>query len=154
MTASDLPARQCPGGQSASTVDFNQESSHWTGSVDHKGCGFNYRLSEEAFQKQITSILDKTENKQCVLPLCSFGHKYLKENRSTRVAVRLIWLIRPRSDNIALLCPFSKCIHAVTENVILAIEDYKTEVEVDIITHLVGSMLGWQIVVLSFTILQ
>ena len=28
MTASDLPARQCPGGQSASTVDFNQESSH------------------------------------------------------------------------------------------------------------------------------
>ena len=75
--------------------------------------------------------------------MCSFGHKYLKENRSTRVAVRLIWLIRPRSDNIALLCPFSKCIHAVTENVILAIEDYKTEVEVDIITHLVGSRLGW-----------
>ena len=62
MTASDLPARQCPSGQSASTVDFNQESSHslwrscvimfillpaiqkmgrWiTKVVDHKGCRF------------------------------------------------------------------------------------------------------------------
>ena len=40
-----------------------QKMGRWTGSVDHKGCGFNYRLSEEAFQKQITSILDKTENK-------------------------------------------------------------------------------------------
>ena len=35
------------------------------------------------------------------------------------------------------------------ENATLAIEDYKrSQVKVDIITHLVDSMLGWQIVVL------
>ena len=28
-----------------------QNMGRWTGSVDHKGCGFNSRLSEEAFQK-------------------------------------------------------------------------------------------------------